>query len=521
MGGQGCKDKRVVSTMREIMTKLVTKAFSELDGAAGDLISTKVKTAAIRLSLCLAGGSTSTQSDIASAAQIIQETRAEINANLDLFRGSGKGIRWVAQQRDRDGRSLMSSFPPPAVKNDGEQAVEGVEGTDEDLMHCERRWLKVLLDAEILNAYILRRSFPPVPCDGSPVKAESTPLVSSSLRDGDENKRKRQNVDEGLVKAAKAHQDQGPSSSAHAAVVAREWAATTISSLKEAEISLRLSLGFPPISFLDELEERLANMRRSGRNAALNGFGGLLTSAPMVIDDMIPEVKKQEEEEVEDEVRASRSARVARRTTAAGGRGRLLDDDDFEPEEDEEDENDHEEEEGESEESGERGKGSGRGSKKLLIVKAPVTGEERIMRSEIAIRNLAILLDKRDPIKSSLVNEAQSLKNYQKSFSNLMHLLSQEEEQLEEEAKQREREREVKGEEEGQDQGIVTDPAAPQGSLAAAQGGKMNKDAIMTCPICLDRPERKTITSCGHSYCTDCIWEIINSSSHQSNCPIC
>ena len=570
VGGQGGKDQRVVSTMREIMTRLVTKAFSELDAAAGDLISSQVKTAAIKLYLSLAtatdadSGGLSSSPDPNVAAHIMEEIRAEVSSHVNLFKKKEKGIRWVSKQRDREGHLVGAA----GGSNGAESMDEGKEGEEEgeedDIFRdCERRWVRISLEVEVLFAYVLRKCFPPdAPTDGPPPDGpaanglEGGGAGPSSPRDGDGKKRKRQDTPnlpdmreedkEDLTrssKASKVHEHQGPSSS-HAAVgppgsplalpspQVKAWAAKTLSTVKEAEVSFRLLLGFPPISFLDEIDERLANMRRSRRNegdqtgagvgvgAGWGAGAGAASSAPMAIEDLIvPRDEKEEEDE-----RASRGARVARRAAAAAAArssGRRADDEDYD-EEDDDDEEELESDDSSSDDESEDVRGRGKTSKKQKSkkepkVKVPLTGEERVMRSEVVIRSLALLLDKKDSIKTSLVHEAQSLKGYQKSFSNLMHLLSQEEEQLMEEAKVREKEKEgeVKGEK--RDHAMDTDTAPSASTSAAAQGGKA--EAVLTCPICLDRPEKKTITSCGHSYCTDCIWEIIN--SNKSNCPIC
>eukprot|EP00198_Chlamydomonas_reinhardtii_P009028 XP_001698365.1 predicted protein [Chlamydomonas reinhardtii] len=40
------------------------------------------------------------------------------------------------------------------------------------------------------------------------------------------------------------------------------------------------------------------------------------------------------------------------------------------------------------------------------------------------------------------------------------------------------------------------------------------------CPICLDVPDRRTITTCGHTFCTDCIHDIVQGKG-SAPCPIC
>ena len=47
---------------------------------------------------------------------------------------------------------------------------------------------------------------------------------------------------------------------------------------------------------------------------------------------------------------------------------------------------------------------------------------------------------------------------------------------------------------------------------AGAGGGKSAAEAreeAPPCPICLDVPDRRTITTCGHTFCTDCIHDIV------------
>ncbi len=39
--------------------------------------------------------------------------------------------------------------------------------------------------------------------------------------------------------------------------------------------------------------------------------------------------------------------------------------------------------------------------------------------------------------------------------------------------------------------------------------GEAEGEDIGSCPICLDVCERRTMTSCGHHFCSDCIHECV------------
>ena len=66
--------------------------------------------------------------------------------------------------------------------------------------------------------------------------------------------------------------------------------------------------------------------------------------------------------------------------------------------------------------------------------------------------------------------------------------------------------------------------AGPSGSGApsvdAATGGvSLGDEGSRTCPICLDEPSQWSVTSCGHTFCTDCIHELVVAGGVP--CPIC
>ncbi|KAK9831775.1 hypothetical protein WJX74_008901 [Apatococcus lobatus] len=57
---------------------------------------------------------------------------------------------------------------------------------------------------------------------------------------------------------------------------------------------------------------------------------------------------------------------------------------------------------------------------------------------------------------------------------------------------------------------------------SAAEAAGVHGDDLQSCPICLDTLDRRTLTSCGHSFCTDCIRELVNGVNDEARlCPLC
>lgn len=46
----------------------------------------------------------------------------------------------------------------------------------------------------------------------------------------------------------------------------------------------------------------------------------------------------------------------------------------------------------------------------------------------------------------------------------------------------------------------------------------MEQEDIYTCPICTETAERRTVTSCGHFFCSDCLAQAL---AVKSMCPLC
>ncbi|KAK9915395.1 hypothetical protein WJX75_008587 [Coccomyxa subellipsoidea] len=71
------------------------------------------------------------------------------------------------------------------------------------------------------------------------------------------------------------------------------------------------------------------------------------------------------------------------------------------------------------------------------------------------------------------------------------------------------------------EQPAAADPDQPGPSSGAGPStdpAEAEVDDIGSCPICLDVCERRTVTSCGHHFCSDCIHESVH---NRAECPIC
>lgn len=54
--------------------------------------------------------------------------------------------------------------------------------------------------------------------------------------------------------------------------------------------------------------------------------------------------------------------------------------------------------------------------------------------------------------------------------------------------------------------------------LRAGGEAQVEQEDIYTCPICTDLSEARTVTSCGHFFCSDCLTRAL---AVTPNCPLC
>lgn len=69
--------------------------------------------------------------------------------------------------------------------------------------------------------------------------------------------------------------------------------------------------------------------------------------------------------------------------------------------------------------------------------------------------------------------------------------------------------------------GAGTSASAAAASSSSKPAGD-DSNEVNTCPLCLDVIDRFTFTSCGHTFCSDCIHELVENAAVQARkCPIC
>lgn len=63
-----------------------------------------------------------------------------------------------------------------------------------------------------------------------------------------------------------------------------------------------------------------------------------------------------------------------------------------------------------------------------------------------------------------------------------------------------------------------TPRCAASAAMCAAGADDVEQDDIYTCPICTDLGEQRTVTACGHFFCSECLQQALSVSS---TCPLC
>ena len=141
-------------------------------------------------------------------------------------------------------------------------------------------------------------------------------------------------------------------------------------------------------------------------------------------------------------------------------------------------------------------------------------------RGEPCIRALAAAMERRKPLVSIGKVLKAAVGTLQECSRSMTYALTREEEQLRMSGQ-------AAGGGGGMGAGPSTGAAATMGEAsesrteaAATAEPTADSEASHTCPICLDHMDRKTVTVCGHMFCSDCIHEIVGASS-SSLCPIC
>eukprot|EP00887_Chlorella_sp_A99_P005493 scaffold1.g5493.t1 len=129
--------------------------------------------------------------------------------------------------------------------------------------------------------------------------------------------------------------------------------------------------------------------------------------------------------------------------------------------------------------------------------------EEQLANAKVAVRAYNETLARRHPARSARTALAAADKEVAERWHHLKHMVNKEAALL------------------AAEKGKVTVApgagAAPQAADPAS--GALQQDDMATCPICLDEIFSRTITSCGHHYCSTCIRECL--SNGRRPCPIC
>ena len=73
--------------------------------------------------------------------------------------------------------------------------------------------------------------------------------------------------------------------------------------------------------------------------------------------------------------------------------------------------------------------------------------------------------------------------------------------------------------EKGKATALAADPSSGAEQLPDPATGAVAQDDLSYCPICLDEIFCRTITACGHHYCSTCIREVL--AEGRRPCPIC
>ncbi|KAL4426809.1 hypothetical protein ABPG77_006595 [Micractinium sp. CCAP 211/92] len=126
--------------------------------------------------------------------------------------------------------------------------------------------------------------------------------------------------------------------------------------------------------------------------------------------------------------------------------------------------------------------------------------EEQLLNAKLILRSYNEAIARRDPEKSARRAVETAEKEASEAWHHLQHMLN--------------KEAALVAAERGKGRAEDGGPAPP----AQAADGVQQED-LNSCPICLDELSARTITACGHHYCSTCIREVLAHGSR--TCPIC